>query len=235
MSADREQTVAEDVAGNATVDADAQPTKSSDTPHQADGIPPVNESRRYFLIGATSAVSAVGVGFVAVPFLKSWSPSAKARAAGAPVVIDISKLRENSMLGPIPTWRGTPVFVVKRDAATVERLQAGSAGLADPDSENVDQQPDYAVNVWRSRKPEVGVYRGICTHLGCSPKYHGKVQSEPFDANWQGGFFCPCHGSKFDLAGRVVAGLPAPDNLEVPPHSYLNDSELIIGVDEENS
>ncbi len=196
--------------------------------------PPVNQSRRYFLIGATAAVGAVGVVGAAVPFLGSWAPSAKARAAGAPVRIDISKIEMNNMIGPIPTWRGKPVFVLRRDAAALERLETQVDNLADPDSVR-DQQPAYAVNSARSRKAEIGVYMGLCTHLGCSPKYHGKVQPETFDANWQGGFFCPCHGSKFDLAGRVVKAVPAPSNLEVPPHSYLSDSEIIIGVDEENA
>ena len=106
------------------------------------------------------------------------------------------------------------------------------AGLADPDSENLERQPAYARNPWRSRKPEIGVYLGICTHLGCSPKYHGEIKPEPFDPEWQGGFYCPCHGSRFDLAGRVVSGVPAPDNLDVPPHSFLSDTEIIVGVDE---
>ena len=196
--------------------------------------PPVNQSRRYFLIGATAAVGAVGVVGAAVPFLGSWAPSAKARAAGAPVRIDISKIEMNNMIGPIPTWRGKPVFVLRRDAAALERLETQVDNLADPDSVR-DQQPAYAVNSARSRKAEIGVYMGLCTHLGCSPKYHGKVQPETFDANWQGGFFCPGHGSKFDLAGRVVKAVPAPSNLEVPPHSYLSDSEIIIGVNKENA
>ena len=196
--------------------------------------PPINQSRRYFLIGATAAVGAVGVVGAAVPFLGSWAPSAKARAAGAPVRIDISKIEMNNMIGPIPTWRGNPVFILRRDEAALERLETQVDNLADPDSMR-EQQPAYAVNPARSRKPEIGVYIGLCTHLGCSPKYHGKVQAEPFDANWQGGFFCPCHGSKFDLAGRVVKAVPAPANLEVPPHSYVSDSEIVIGVDEENS
>lgn len=193
-----------------------------------------NQSRRYFLIGATAAVGAVGVVGAAVPFLASWAPSAKARAAGAPKRIDISKIEMNSMIGPIPTWRGNPVFVLRRDQAALERLESQTDNLADPDSER-PQQPAYAQNSPRSRKAEIGVYIGLCTHLGCSPKYHGKVQPEPFDANWQGGFFCPCHGSKFDLAGRVVKAVPAPANLEVPPHSYLSDSEIVIGIDEDNA
>ena len=194
----------------------------------------VNQSRRYFLIGATAAVGAVGVVGAAVPFLASWAPSAKAKAAGAPVRIDISKVEKNSMIGPIPTWRGNPVFVLRRDEAAVERLKEQTSNLADPDSTR-EQQPDYAQNSARARKAEIGVYVGLCTHLGCSPKYHGKVQPEPFDANWQGGFFCPCHGSKFDLAGRVYKAVPAPANLLVPRHSYVSDAEIVVGEDEEIS
>ena len=207
---------------------------SSPNQHSDDEDYKANQSRRYFLIGATAAVGAVGVVGAAVPFLASWAPSAKARAAGAPVRIDISKIEMNKMIGPIPTWRGNPVFVLRRDPAALKRLATQTENLADPDSLR-PQQPAYAQNVSRSRKEEIGVYIGLCTHLGCSPKYHGKVQAEPFDANWQGGFFCPCHGSKFDLAGRVVKAVPAPSNLEVPPHSYLSDSEIVIGVDEENA
>lgn len=182
-----------------------------------------NKGRRYLLIGMTSAASAVGAIGAAVPFVKSWMPSAKARSAGAPKICDISRLRPGEILAPLPAWRGKPCFVVGRTAEDVERLEAENADLADPDSENLDRQPDYARNPWRSRKPEHGVYIGICTHLGCSPKF----QSE------EGGFYCPCHGSRFDLAGRVVKGVPAPDNLDVPPYSYLSDTEIIIGVDDE--
>ena len=194
-----------------------------------------SQGRRYFLIAATSAATAVGVMGAAVPFVKAWTPSAKARAAGAPVRVDISRLRPGEMLGPIPAWRGQPVFVVARTAADIETLSGENAALADPASDNAEKQPEYARNPWRSRRPEVGVYLGICTHLGCSPKYHGKVQPEPFDVAWRGGFYCPCHGSRFDLAGRVVKGVPAPDNLDVPPYSYLSDTEIIVGVDEETA
>lgn len=196
--------------------------------------PPESRPRRYFLIAATSATAAVGAFGAAVPFVKAWMPSAKARAAGAPVTIDVSRLRAGEMLGPIPAWRGQPVFVVGRSASDVRGLEREQnlADLADPDSENPDRQPEYARNPWRSRKPEIGVYLGICTHLGCSPKYHGEIKPEPFDPEWQGGFYCPCHGSRFDLAGRVVKGVPAPDNLDVPPHSYLSETEIIVGVDE---
>ena len=194
----------------------------------------VNRQRRYFLIGATSVVGGVGVVGAAIPFVKSWVPSAKARAAGAPIRVDVSKLRDGEMLGPMPAWRGQPVFFIARDAAAIANLESDTEELADPDSDR-DQQPAYAKNPWRSRRKEIGVYLGLCTHLGCSPKYYGEVQPEPFAPMWKGGFFCPCHGSRFDLAGRVVSGVPAPTNLEVPPHSYESDSVIVIGIDEENA
>jgi ubiquinol-cytochrome c reductase iron-sulfur subunit len=193
----------------------------------------VNSQRRYFLIGATGAVGAVGVVGAAIPFLGSWVPSAKARAAGAPIEVDISKLKLGEMLGPIPAWRGKPVFVVYRTPEMLDILASETDKLADPESGETEQQPEYATNNWRSRKPEYGVYLGLCTHLGCSPKLHIEVQPEPFDAEWKGGFFCPCHGSKFDLAGRVYSGLPAPSNLEVPPYSFISDTVINVGVDEE--
>ena len=189
--------------------------------------------RRHLLIASTSAVSAVGVMGAAVPFVKSWTPSAKARAAGAPVRIDISRLRPGEMLKPIPAWRGQPVFVIGRTAAEIALLERGNDGLADPNSENEARQPEYARNPSRSRRPEIGVFLGLCTHLGCSPKEKDEAGMREYVAAWDGGgFYCPCHGSRFDLAGRVVKGVPAPDNLQVPPHSYLSDTEIIIGVDE---
>ena len=189
--------------------------------------------RRYLLIASTSAATAVGVMGAAVPFVRSWLPSAKARAAGAPARVDISRLRPGELLKPMPTWRGQPVFVFGRTVADIELLGQANATLADPNSENESNQPKYAQNAYRSRKPEVGVFLGLCTHLGCSPKERTETQMRDVDAGWEGGgFYCPCHGSKFDLAGRVVKGVPAPDNLRVPPHTYLSDTEIIIGVDE---
>ncbi|MCZ6890799.1 MAG: ubiquinol-cytochrome c reductase iron-sulfur subunit [Gammaproteobacteria bacterium] len=193
----------------------------------------VNQGRRYFLIGSTAAVSGIGAAFVAVPFVKFWNPSAKAKALGAPIRVDISRLGPGEILGPIPAWRGQPIFVVYRTADAIETLENETSDLADPDSNQLGMQPAYARNPWRSRRPEIGVYLGLCTHLGCSPKFHGEIQPEPFDAEWKGGFFCPCHGSRFDLAGRVVKGVPAPDNLPVPPYSFETDNVLIIGIDEE--
>lgn len=191
----------------------------------------VNKKRRYFLIKATSAVAAVGAVGVAVPFLQYWSPSARAKALGAPVTVDISKLKPGEML--VAPWRGKPVFLLNRDDATLAALETGIGNLADPDSENGEMQPEFAVNAHRSssKRPEIGVFMGICTHLGCSPK-HVVSDNFPGSGDSQGGFFCPCHGSRFDLAGRVVAGFPAPDNLEVPPYRYESDSVIVIGETE---
>ena len=198
----------------------------------------VDHARRRFLIGASSVVGGAGVVGAAVPFVASWTPSAKARAAGAPIRVDISKLQPGEMLGPIPAWRGQPVFVVYRTEQTMALLDDDSHVrlLADPTSER-PQQPEYAHNPARARpsRPELGVYVGLCTHLGCSPKYFGEIEPTDFDPHWQGGFFCPCHGSKFDIAGRVYKNVPAPANLVVPPYSYEGDSIIVIGVDKENA
>ena len=191
----------------------------------------VNTGRRNFLIGATTAVGSAGVVGLAVPFVGSWNPSAKALAAGAPVKVDISKLSVGEILGPIPSWRDKPIFVVKRSDAMLEQLNSMNGRLADPESQR-EQQPVYAQNGTRSIKPDVLVLVGLCTHLSCSPKFRPAIQPEVFDEEWIGGFFCPCHGSKFDLAGRVYTGVPAPSNLEVPPHFYESDSVIVIGEDE---
>jgi ubiquinol-cytochrome c reductase iron-sulfur subunit len=191
----------------------------------------VNTGRRNFLIGATSVVGAAGVVGVAVPFVGSWNPSAKALAAGAPVKIDIGKIKEGEMLGPIPAWRDMPIFVIKRSEDMLQRLNSKNDRLADPGSER-PQQPEYAKNETRSIRPDLLVLVGLCTHLSCSPKYRPTIQPEDYDEDWIGGFFCPCHGSKFDLAGRVYSGVPAPSNLEVPPYFYESDSIIVIGEDE---
>jgi ubiquinol-cytochrome c reductase iron-sulfur subunit len=195
-----------------------------------------DKQRRYFLIGATAVVGAVGVVGAAVPFVASWVPSAKARALGAPIKIDISKMKPGEMLGPIPAWRGQPVFVLYRTPGAIAALEQQDDLLADPNSDRKEQQPGYAKNPTRSRRPEIGVYVGLCTHLGCSPKYQPVVETRDFGTDWQGGgFFCPCHGSKFDLAGRVAKSVPAPSNLPVPPYSFESDSVIVVGVDEENA
>lgn len=188
----------------------------------------VDTSKRRTLTLATSAVAAVGTGFVAVPFVASWAPSERAKTAGAPVEIDISKLDEGRLM--TVEWRGKPVWVVKRSSKTLEDLTTLDDSLSDAASED-DQQPEYAKNAARSRKPEVLVLVGICTHLGCSPTFRPDLAAADLGADWKGGFFCPCHGSKFDLAGRVYSGVPAPTNLEVPPHYYVSDNVILVGKD----
>ena len=190
--------------------------------------------RRRFLVGSTSVVGAAGVVGAAVPFVGSWSPSAKARAAGAPVRIDISRLQVGEMLGPIPAWRGRPIFVIKRSSEALSALNEDTDRLADPDSQD-DEQPAYAQNETRSRTAETVILLGLCPHLFCSPTPHIELRPEPFDTEWRGGFFCPCHGSRFDLAGRVYSGAPASRNMQVPPHSFEGDDVLVIGIDEENA
>lgn len=214
---------------------DDQEAKSAEELAESIDTGNINRQRRYFLIGATAVVGGLGVVGAAVPFVASWQPSAKARALGAPVRVDISKLRPGEMLGPVPAWRGQPIFVVYRTQETIDWLEQDHEDLLDPESANVDQQPGYAQNAVRAKRPEIGVYVGICTHLGCSPKYYGEVTGDIFTEDWPGGFFCPCHGSRFDLAGRVVKGVPAPDNLPVPPYQYLTDNVLLIGEDEETA
>jgi ubiquinol-cytochrome c reductase iron-sulfur subunit len=190
----------------------------------------VNQRRRNFLIGATATVGTAGVVGVAVPFVGSFNPSARTLAAGAPVKIDIGKLNPGEILGPIPAWRDKPIFIIKRTEAMLAKLNSSNQRLADPDSER-EQQPGYAKNETRSIRPEILVLVGLCTHLSCSPKFRPEVKPQDFDANWIGGFYCPCHGSKFDMAGRVYSGVPAPSNLEVPPHYYETDAVIVIGED----
>jgi ubiquinol-cytochrome c reductase iron-sulfur subunit len=191
----------------------------------------VNAGRRRLLIGATAAVGAVGVVGVAVPFVKSWNPSARAKAAGAPATADISQLELGQRM--TVAWRGKPVWIVRRTPEMLAGLKLVESSLLDPASDNEAQQPAYAKNEFRSIKSEYLVLTGICTHLGCSPLFDPeKATVQP---DWQGGFLCPCHGSKFDLAGRVYKGVPAPKNLEVPFHSYTSDKVIVIGVDKEHA
>jgi len=191
----------------------------------------INEQRRYFLVGAASVVGGLGIAGAATPFVASWAPNAKARSFGAPVTVNFSRLRPGEMLGPIPAWRGQPVFIVYRTRTELETLTQLDASRADPSSER-DQIPPYAKNTWRSLRPEIGIYVGVCTHLSCSPKYYPVAQPEFFDSQWQGGFYCPCHGSRYDLAGRVRKDAPAPSNLVVPPYTFVSDTVVTIGVDE---
>ena len=189
---------------------------------------PPNPGRRKFLINATTVVGAGAIAGAAVPFLGSWNPSAKAEAAGAPAKADISKLTPGEMI--IVEWRGMPIYVVRHSEESLALINKNLSRLSDPDSLN-DQQPEYAKNNLRARKKGISVLSAVCTHLGCAPKFYPQLGTTEFDSNWQGGFFCPCHGSKFDLAGRVYAGVPAPDNLPVPPHYY--ESETILGIGED--
>lgn len=190
----------------------------------------VNEPRRRFLIGATSFVAGAGVVGVATPFVQSWNPSAKAKAVGAPVRVDISKIEPGAMI--TVEWQGKPVWVVRRTSENLKNLalEEHREELRDPDSE-VNQQPEYAKNSYRSIKEEYFVAVGICTHLGCVPNYEPDGRAEVKHAL----FFCPCHGSKFDLAGRVFTGVPAPTNLIIPPHQYLENNLLEIGSDASTS
>jgi ubiquinol-cytochrome c reductase iron-sulfur subunit len=191
----------------------------------------VDLGRRRFLTATATVVGGIGAAFVAVPFLKSWSPSERAQAAGAPVEADISKLEEGAMM--TVEWRGKPVWLLKRNQQMLDDLPGLKDQLLDPNSEMASQQPKYAQNASRSIKPEVLVLVGICTHLGCSPTFRPDVAPADLGPAWKGGFFCPCHGSRFDLAGRVYKGVPAPSNLEVPSYRYLSDSRVLIGVDPE--
>lgn len=191
----------------------------------------VDQPRRRFLTQTTTVVGAAGTVALLVPFVASMSPSARAKAAGAPVEADISKLEPGQMV--TYEWRGKPVWIVRRTQELIDALPSVEDQLVDPGSDNSGQQPEYAKNQTRSRKPEILVMEGVCTHLGCSPKYRPELTATEFDSDWKGGFFCPCHGSKFDISGRVYSGVPAPTNLKVPRHMYLSDNVIIIGVDEQ--
>ncbi len=191
----------------------------------ADGV---DLKKRHFLTAATSVVGAVGAGFVVYPFLAAWAPSEKAKAAGAPVEADISKLEPGQMM--IAKWRGKPVWIIRRTEQNLKDLPGMAERLADANSD-IPQQPDYCKNENRSIKPEYLVAVGICTHLGCSPTYRPEMAPQDLGPNWKGGFFCPCHGSRFDLAGRVYAGVPAPTNLVIPKHYFISDTRIMIGED----
>jgi len=189
----------------------------------------VDTGRRRFLTAATTVVGGVGAAVTLVPFLASFKPSARAQAAGAPVEVDISKLEPGQRL--TVEWRGKPVWIVRRTDGMLSDLKSLIGELRDPDSVK-DQQPDYARNDSRAIKPEYLIVVGICTHLGCSPTFRPEVAPVDLGVEWKGGFFCPCHGSRFDLAGRVYEGVPAPLNLVIPPHTYVSDSRVLIGVDQ---
>lgn len=191
----------------------------------------VNQGRRRVLTTLTSVVGAAGVVGVAVPFVGSWNPSAKAKAAGAPVKANLRKLEPGQMV--TVEWRGKPVYIVRRTEDALQRLDQVTDKLRDPESEE-SVQPPYATNTFRSVNDHILILLGLCTHLGCAPTYRPEVGAEDLGGEeWYGGFFCPCHGSKFDLAGRVYAGVPAPTNLEIPPHRFESDEVVIIGEDQE--
>lgn len=188
----------------------------------------IDQDKRKFLVMATSAVGAVGVAATAVPFIGSMLPSERAKAAGAPVEVDISKVAPGTMM--TAEWRGKPVWIINRTPEMTAELSKHNDQLSDPTCEVTSQQPAYCKNTGRSIKENIGVIIGICTHLGCSPTPKMAMKGDMGD-NWSGGFFCPCHGSKFDLAGRVLKGSPAPINLVIPPYKFINDTTLLIGED----
>lgn len=193
---------------------------------------PVDQGKRRFLVAATTVVGGTAAAAVAVPFVLSMLPSERAKAAGAPVQIDISKVEPGAMI--TEEWRGKPVWIINRTSEMMAELSKHDDKLTDPKCEVISQQPEYCHNESRSIKPNLMVLVGICTHLGCSPS--PKLQPNgDMGGDWPGGFFCPCHGSKFDLAGRVFNGSPAPINLVVPPHKYLSDTVLLVGEDEKGA
>jgi ubiquinol-cytochrome c reductase iron-sulfur subunit len=189
-------------------------------------------TRRHFLTVATAVTGGVGIAAAAVPFVASFRPSARARALGAPVEVDVSKLEPGALLKV--EWRGRPIYVLHRTDAMLGVLDRDVRLLADPTSDE-SVQPSYAQNAHRSVRPSFLVLEGVCTHLGCAPLPRFEVAAADLGADWPGGFYCPCHGSKFDLAGRVFAGVPAPTNLTVPPYRYVNDSTILIGADTGNA
>ena len=188
----------------------------------------VDKGKRGFLMAATGVVGGVAAAATAVPFAGSMFPSERAKAAGAPVEVDISKLGPGEI--QIVEYRGKPVWIMNRTKEMLEGIKKSDSKVSDPNSE-VPQQPPYAKNEFRSIKPDIVVLEGVCTHLGCSPQYKSVESKADMGQDWNGGFFCPCHGSKFDFAGRVFAGSPAPKNLEVPKYKFVGDAKIVIGDD----
>lgn len=191
----------------------------------------VDNTRRNLLVATGIVGGAAGAG-AALPFAASWIPSERAKAAGAPVEVDISKMSPGEL--QVVEWRGKPVWILRRSKEMVDSLKAVSARLQDPTS-SASAQPEYAGGETRARKPEIMVMEGVCTHLGCSPQMKGIETKAEMGSDWEGGFYCPCHGSKFDYAGRVYKGAPAPLNLPVPPHAYLSDTTILIGEDKKGA
>jgi ubiquinol-cytochrome c reductase iron-sulfur subunit len=188
----------------------------------------LDQGKRRFLLAATGVAGGVAAGASAVPFVTSMMPSERAKAAGAPVEVDLTQLAPGQKM--VVEWRGKPVWVVRRTPEMLKAVTADDERVADPASAR-SKQPEYAKNEFRSLKPEYLVLEGVCTHLGCSPVDRLSAQPEPFEKDWRGGFYCPCHGSLFDLAGRVYKNKPAPDNLTVPPYKFLSDTRIVIGED----
>ena len=193
----------------------------------------VDRAKRRILLGTAAAMGSIGAAYVAVPFIMSMDPSAKAQAAGAPVEVDVSKMDFGQLL--TVEWRGKPVWILRRNQAVLDDLNKLKDQLKDPDSQEQSQQPHYAQNAYRSIKPEYMVMIGICTHLGCAPTFRPDIAPQDLGEQWRGGFFCPCHGSRYDLAGRVFNGVPAPSNLQVPPYRFVADTHILIGVDPERT
>jgi len=193
----------------------------------------MNPKRRRFLTAATGTVGGVGLAAVAWPFLTSMQPSERAQAAGAPVEVNIGKIEPGQLI--LQEWRGKPVWILRRSQKMLDSLDKVATQLRDPKSAVASQQPEFARNKYRSLKPEYLVLVGICTHLGCSPTFMPKPGAGGMGGDWPGGFFCPCHGSRFDLAGRVFKNVPAPINLEVPPYKYLSDTRILVGASADDS
>ena len=193
--------------------------KESDTSFEPD------QGRRKVLIGLTAGFAAAGVAFAATPFVTTWNPSARAKAIGSAVKIDVSKMMVGQQIQV--SWRKQPILIIRHSSSALSGLASVTSKLADPNSDSIDE-PYKNINATRSLSAEYSVLSGVCTHLGCSPKYYPEVEPKPWDSSWEGGFFCPCHGSMFDLVGRVYKGVPAPTNLTVPPH-FFEGSNLTIG------
>ena len=189
----------------------------------------IDKNRRRFLIAGTSVVGAISIGAIATPFLISLTPSARALAAGVPIELNVKKVEPGQQVRAI--WQGKPIWVVHRTDKMLANLPSNDGNLRDPESTVTSQQPDYAQNSHRSRNPQYIVLVGICTHLGCSPTYRPEAAAEDLGDNWKGGWFCPCHASRFDLAGRVYKNVPAVTNLVVPPYYFKDESTLLVGND----
>jgi len=190
----------------------------------------MNKGRRRFLVATTTVVGAIGAGFAAVPFIQSWQPSAKAQSLGAPVQVDMNRLEPGQLLKV--QWRGQTIGILRRTPESLRLLSEVTADLRDPQS-LASEQPSFAQNETRALKDEYLVVNMHCTHLGCVPQMVPQVGPQPFQENWKGGFFCPCHKSKFDMAGRVYKGVPAPANLKIPPYGFLDNRTLLIGASQE--